>query len=160
MCGAGWRNSIFSLLNIAKPEPAKYESVVGEQYIGCFVDTGKRDLPTFLREGYGNYKKCFEAADKKKFAYAGLQYSGECWVGNEYGKYGQKPDSECNMECKNDKGKKCGAGWRNSVFNLEGVDTGSDGQMSKGLVISNDFTYQERQLILMYIRMHLRLITQ
>jgi hypothetical protein len=25
------------------------------------------------------------------------------------------------MECKKDKGRMCGAGWRNSIFNLDGV---------------------------------------
>jgi hypothetical protein len=25
------------------------------------------------------------------------------------------------MKCKNDKGRVCGAGWRNNVFNLDGV---------------------------------------
>jgi hypothetical protein len=98
-----------------------YKTVVGESYIGCFVDQGKRDLPTLIREGYGNYKTCFELAAAKDFKYAGLQYSGECWAGNEFGKYGQKANKECNMDCKKDKGRKCGAGWRNSVFNLDGV---------------------------------------
>jgi hypothetical protein len=122
-CGAGWRNSIFDLTGVAEPKPVitDYKDVVGESYIGCFVDNGKRDLPTLIREGYGNYEKCFTLAFAKKFRYAGLQYSGECWAGNKYGKYGQKDDKECNMPCKKDAGKMCGAGWRNSVFNLDAV---------------------------------------
>lgn len=91
---------------------------MGEEYIGCFKDKGKRDLPHLLRQGYGNYKACFEATLKAGFSFSGLQYSGECWAGNEFGKYGARANEECNMECKKDKGRMCGAGWRNSIFSL------------------------------------------
>lgn len=47
-----------------------------------------------------------------------MQYRGECWGGNSVGKYGKRPDSECNMRCKHDNSRMCGAGWRNSVFKL------------------------------------------
>ena len=50
-----------------------------------------------------------------------MQYRGECWVGNSMGKYGKRPDSECNMKCRHDSSRICGAGWRNSIFNLDGV---------------------------------------
>jgi hypothetical protein len=48
-----------------------------------------------------------------------MQYAGECWVGNAVGKYGKRPDKECNMPCKKDTSRTCGAGWRNSVFELK-----------------------------------------
>ena len=47
-----------------------------------------------------------------------MQYRGECWGGNSYGKHGKRPDSECNMRCKYDNSRMCGAGWRNNVFKL------------------------------------------
>jgi len=59
----------------------KHRTLGGEAYMGCHKDTGKRDLPTLLRGGYGNYKRCFAIAKMKNFKYAGLQYSGECWAG-------------------------------------------------------------------------------
>jgi hypothetical protein len=46
------------------------------------------------------------------FKYAGLQFGGECWAGNTFGKYGKKPDSECNMPCREDNKRKCGGSWR------------------------------------------------
>ena len=49
-----------------------YDAVVGESYHGCFKDTGKRDLPTLLKGGYGNYKKCFELAIAGNHEFAGL----------------------------------------------------------------------------------------
>lgn len=48
-----------------------------------------------------------------------MQYAGECWVGQSVGKYGKRPDKECNMPCKKDSSRTCGAGWRNSVFELK-----------------------------------------
>lgn len=62
-------------------------------------------------------------AKDKGFRYAGLQYGGECWGGNKMGKYGKRPDSECNMKCRKDKGRICGAGWRNNIFDLQNVKT-------------------------------------
>jgi len=67
----------------------KHTTILGETYVGCFVDQGRRDLPKLLRAGYGNYKACFQQAKDAGFRYAGLQYSGECWAGNDkIGKYG------------------------------------------------------------------------
>lgn len=59
----------------------------------------------------------------KGYKYAGLQFKGECFASNTYGRYGsRRPDTECNMQCKRDeKGKMCGASWRNSVFDLSKV---------------------------------------
>jgi len=37
----------------------KHTTILGETYVGCFVDQGRRDLPKLLRAGYGNYKTCF-----------------------------------------------------------------------------------------------------
>jgi len=52
------------------------------------------------------------------YQYVGMQYRGECWAGNSIGKYGKRPDTECNMRCKKDNSRICGAGWRNSVYKL------------------------------------------
>jgi len=75
MCGAGWRNSVFNLEGI-KLKEYEHESIMGETYVGCYVDNGKRDLPKLIRDGYGNYEKCFELAKANGMKFAGLQYSG------------------------------------------------------------------------------------
>jgi len=41
MCGSGWRNSIFDIQKVE----VDLKSIIGETYIGCFVDTKDRDLP-------------------------------------------------------------------------------------------------------------------
>jgi hypothetical protein len=55
----------------------------------------------------------------KGYKYVGMQYGGECWGGNTVGRYGKRPDSECNMRCKHDKNRYCGSSWRNNVFKLK-----------------------------------------
>jgi hypothetical protein len=114
-CGAGWRNNVYKLKTLPKKD---YVPIVGEKFEGCFKDAGNRDLSKRLNTG-GHIKKCFEMAMDKGFKYAGLQYGGECWVGNKFGKYGKMPDSDCSMKCKRSKGRTCGNGWRNSIFSLE-----------------------------------------
>jgi hypothetical protein len=113
-CGAGWRNNIFKLVKVER----KYQPLYGESEHGCFKDSGRRDLPNLLRAGYGDPKKCFKLAMDGGYQFVGMQYRGECWAGNSVGKYGKRPDTECNMRCKKDNSRICGAGWRNSVFKL------------------------------------------
>ena len=48
--------------------------------------------------------------------YAGVQYGYLCHCGDEYGKYGEAGEHECNSACLGDEGKKCGGFWRNSVY--------------------------------------------
>lgn len=48
-----------------------------------------------------------------------MQYSGECWAGNKFGRYGRRPQRECNKRCRHDRGRMCGGTWRNSVFALK-----------------------------------------
>jgi hypothetical protein len=55
----------------------------------------------------------------KGFKYAALQYGQHCFADNDFGKYGKRPDSECNMPCRYDKSRKCGGGWRNNVYKLK-----------------------------------------
>jgi len=113
-----------------KSAAKRYKSLIGESSEGCFRDKGKRDLPFRLNNG-GNPKKCFELAVRAGYKYAGLQYGGECWAGNSVGKYGQTKDKECNMPCKVDHKRTCGASWRNNVYKLSGVGRKGKGRGRK-----------------------------
>ena len=53
----------------------------------------------------------------KGYHYAGVQYGGECWCGN------QEPSSsmltqasDCNMPCPGNSSEVCGAGYRVNVY--------------------------------------------
>lgn len=81
-------------------------------YAGCFTDSDNRALPY----GLGNVNDidaCVNLARANGLAYAGLQWYGQCWGGNEL-RYAQVGEGECNTPCPS--GQTCGGAWRNSIY--------------------------------------------
>lgn len=93
---------------------------MGLVYLGCFKDTGNRDLATYISKDTSP-QECFKQARDRGFEFAAMQYGRHCFGHNKVGKYGARPDKECNMDCAKEKGMKCGGGWRNSVWFTGGV---------------------------------------
>ncbi len=104
-------------------------------YLGCFKDQGDpfglrgRDLAAF---GFGSDRMtpniCMRECARRGYRYAGVQYSGYCFCGNRYGKYGRA--ANCNMRCSGDKSKICGGSWANGIYdvarlNIQKVNYGS-----------------------------------
>lgn len=81
------------------PTPAEPTGLIGETYVGCFLDKGNRDLMTKISQATRDPRKCFEMASQKGFLYAGLQAGRECWAGYMYGKHGERPQAECDRRC-------------------------------------------------------------
>ncbi|XP_078597027.1 uncharacterized protein LOC144873497 isoform X2 [Branchiostoma floridae x Branchiostoma japonicum] len=109
-CGGTWRMSVYKI-------PA--ESV----YKGCYVDTNPRKFPNAAE--FGNNQQstasCVSRCKSKGFAYAGTQYSNECFCGTEQNflNIGQpRPNSECNKACSGNPREKCGGTWRMSVYKI------------------------------------------
>lgn len=90
--------------------------------MGCFSDKGDRDLvKLFFTHNEFTPQKCIQMAHEEGYAYVGFQNGGECWADDDYGKYDNKTprnDDECNHKCRGDEDVTCGAGWRNSVFQV------------------------------------------
>jgi WSC domain len=81
-------------------------------YVGCFTDSESRALPYWLGS-VNDVDTCVNLARANGLAYAGLQWYGECWGGNEL-RYTQVGDGECNTPCAS--GQMCGGSWRNSIY--------------------------------------------
>ncbi|XP_033096235.1 uncharacterized protein LOC117100565 [Anneissia japonica] len=97
-------------------------------YKGCFVDSGSRALPS-IHTSYVSMTVdwCIAYCYDRGHAYAGLQAASYCFCGGDtYSKYGQRPDSECNSNCRGNPLEKCGGGWKNSVYN-----TGAENSLSE-----------------------------
>jgi WSC domain len=80
--------------------------------LGCFTDDHDRALPY----GLGNVDDvaaCVNLARANGLAYAGLQWYGQCWGGNEL-RYTQVAAGECNTPCPS--GQICGGAWRNTIY--------------------------------------------
>jgi hypothetical protein len=91
--------------------------------LGCFIDQiDNRDLEIFIND-YEQLtpEQCIFACQQLNYRYAAIQYGSECRCGEEYGKYGQVSDDECDYLCVTS--EKCGGENRNSVYNfIESVD--------------------------------------
>ena len=62
--------------------------------------------------------QCFNEAKSKNIRYVGLQYGTQCWGANTYNEAGKVDDDQCGMICANDPDRKCGDGWRNSIYDV------------------------------------------
>lgn len=91
----------------------KLESFEGRKYIGCYKDSGDRDLPINIGGGSRGYtiSTCFQECYAKSQKYYALQSSGQCFCGNSYGKHGKK--DRCTP-CQDS--KKLGGSWTNCIF--------------------------------------------
>jgi WSC domain len=107
VCGCGAPKS--------EERPATSRSALSQgQYIGCFTDSPSRALPVSMGSGF-SVEACLAAAYNAEFKYAGLQYYGQCFAGNDLG-YTRVADSECNTPCDANSSETCGGVWRNSVY--------------------------------------------
>jgi len=82
-------------------------------YLGCFTDTSTRALPNELIDSGATVESCVAAAETAGYAFAGVQYGGQCFAGNEVG---FAPATNCNMPCSADSSETCGGTWANSVY--------------------------------------------
>ena len=95
---------------------------IAASYVGCYKDSSERDLDGgFLNQGTSYERSytpmsCVTACKGKGFVYAAVQYSGQCFCGDSYGKYGQTPESDCNRPCLKNESETCGGVWRNNVY--------------------------------------------
>ncbi|KAF5304046.1 hypothetical protein FQA39_LY01831 [Lamprigera yunnana] len=88
--------------------------------LGCFKDEKSFRL---LSGYYGNYKNtnspdfCIQLCLQSGFLYAGVQYSTECFCGNEEpSATARLPDSSCNMKCPADPHLACGGYYTVNIY--------------------------------------------
>ncbi len=76
------------------------------EYLGCFGDSWNRAIPTYTGN-VSTVEQCKNRAEQMGMNTFGLQYYGECWVGNNppYAKYGMR--SNCGT---------LGVDWTNNVY--------------------------------------------
>ncbi|XP_058466832.1 xylosyltransferase oxt [Malaya genurostris] len=96
------------------------EDYVPNRALGCFQDEKNFRI---LSGYYTNFKsnnspkRCIQLCLQSGFQYAGVQYSTECFCGNEEPKASAKlPDSSCNMKCSGDPRQACGGYFTTNVY--------------------------------------------
>merc|ERR1712151_1396348 len=121
-CGGTWANSVYQVMKksrrLMSAPMRSLASKTSNLYasVGCYKDKRSRDLKKHMRGTKHTMESCGKTCAGKKYKYFSLQYGGECFCGNSYGKY--KKASNCNMKCKKDKSQTCGGKWANSVFRV------------------------------------------
>lgn len=84
-------------------------------YLGCFNDTGDRDLSAAsVSNGTMSTEQCTAFCRGKGFSFAGTQYASFCFCDNKYGKFGNA--NRCDMKCAGNPSQICGGSWANSVY--------------------------------------------
>ena len=79
------------------------------KYAGCYEDVGPRLLSTTLAIKVKSVKSCLDAAKNKGFAYAGLEYGGECYASNVKPRQSKRIGyDKCSMLCADDRTTICG----------------------------------------------------
>lgn len=93
-----------------------------EKLLGCYKDDWRnRDMTVRGHSRSKPYllpKDCFAFCKDKKYKYAALQYKGQCFCGNSYGKHGKRDMKECQRPCELDKKQFCGSGLRSLVYDI------------------------------------------
>lgn len=94
-------------------------------YSGCYVDNANgRVLGDELDSSSMTVESCTAHCTADNFTIAGLEYSTQCFCGNELIDGATKaPDSDCNMACGGNASEACGAGNRLSVYSSTGIIT-------------------------------------
>ena len=86
----------------------------------CFIDGSDRDLSkrksNIPNNAENSIQFCLDQCKDSGYLYAGIQYTRECWCGDDFGKYGEAPLSDCHRDCEDESGNKCGGSWRQNIF--------------------------------------------
>jgi hypothetical protein len=114
VCGDADRLNVFVSVD-CKADPANVPAVAGFAYKSCWVDNANGRVLTgnVLRADDMTVEKCADFC--KDFKYFGLEYSRECYCGNELGGVAAAED-QCSQICVGDATEWCGAPDRLNVY--------------------------------------------
>ncbi|KAH8820054.1 hypothetical protein F5884DRAFT_660888 [Xylogone sp. PMI_703] len=98
-------------------------AIAGSTYYGCWsdkVEPAPRALSGITFANLGDHQvtstKCVEYCTAKGYAFAGTEYAGQCFCGNELSGSTQIDESKCNMPCEGDASEICGGPNALSVY--------------------------------------------
>ena len=85
-------------VDTSKTDSTHKQGLALDSSLGCFTDSPDRDSPYLAyQNGSNSTESCISACKSAGYAYAGTQYSSQCFCGNSYG--GQGTSNNCNMAC-------------------------------------------------------------
>lgn len=136
ICGGNGMNdkydgSYISLFGNGDVDPSKPSpggpyvnpGVDGYTSIGCYTEsTTGRALPNGANTDKKTVAQCVDACAAMKQKYAGVEYGGECWCGDQFTEGAVKaPIADCNMPCNDNSTEYCGGPSRLNVYQMGDV---------------------------------------
>ena len=90
----------------------------GWTYKSCYTDVGRTINAAAYADGAKmTQEACVTYCDGKNYAYAGVEYSSECYCGNTLAAgSAAAPDTDCGNACSGDATEACGGGNRLTLF--------------------------------------------
>merc|ERR1712096_194813 len=114
------------------------QQVGGYQYIGCYIDSGSRDVEVSMGGLSGDpADRVMDCAVRcTGYAYMGLQWDNECFCDNDYGGQGERDISSCDSDSSVGDfpdfadlagvGNSARAGWTNAVYDILYIQAGGE----------------------------------
>jgi hypothetical protein len=118
-CGAGNRLNTYLSLDSAKisADPASPATVGNYTFSNCVVDSPRMLINEIAASDSMTVETCVGLAQAGGYAWAGLEYGRECWVGNSLlSPISVAAATDCNMACKGSGKELCGGSSRMSLY--------------------------------------------
>lgn len=142
------------------PRYCPYKGNDTGMYFGCFRDSrAKRELGGHHKDfpETNSPSVCIAHCLQAGFQYAGVQYTKECWCGDEYGKYGLLADVHCSNHCPQNSTETCGGFLAMRVFS---TGLGEKKKIQATLVKANEILSEERVRIAFVFTLNGRAVRQ
>ncbi|GAA6009481.1 hypothetical protein JCM10207_003797 [Rhodosporidiobolus poonsookiae] len=99
--------------------PTMVTSYGSYTYQGCYEDVNQGRVFDKQLTNTGNVEGCLDQAEKASYTYVGIEYGGECWVGNTMAYSIELSYGRCNMVCNKQSDEICGgSGGAMSLYKL------------------------------------------
>jgi WSC domain len=120
-CGGPGRINLFwNGVSAAEPTLAVAPGIGNYEYTGCFTDSVyARALSVRQNIADLTPAKCMTACASNGYKFAGVEYSSECYCGNEIDNlqgFASDGEAQCNMPCSGDSSLKCGGPARVNIY--------------------------------------------
>ncbi|RFU77686.1 wsc domain-containing [Trichoderma arundinaceum] len=120
--------------------PSVNPGLDGYSSIGCYTEaTNARALANFVETANKTVASCLKACKADGYVYAGVEYGGECWCDNAFGKGSiPAPIEDCSMTCNDNSTEFCGGPNRLNAYQLKKLVTTSSAPTTAAPPITSD----------------------
>ncbi|KAH7324125.1 peptidase S8/S53 domain-containing protein [Stachybotrys elegans] len=151
VCGGGNLINIYEDSSLV-PSPLTVPAVGSFGNVGCYEDSTASRVLVVDEESDFTFSgmtvdKCVKLAKDNGLRYAGVEYAGECFVGNTLHHEIRSPEGDCNLVCAGNTAQFCGNGNRIRVYEDSAWRDPTLDQLTFALTNYNTTLFRVRGLI-------------